>query len=67
MLMDAFQHVRAKMLALAPEIAPLVIAAPAAAEVIIHDAMVEAFQELADEADAAMADDGPANDPQPAA
>ena len=65
---DALEHVKAKMLAVCEAVAPLVIGkTEAEAEAIIHDAIAEALEELADEADAAMADDGPANDPRPAA
>ena len=66
---DALEHVKAKMLGVCETVAPLAFRATtvAEAEAAIHDAIHAALDELADEADAAMADDGPANDPKPAA
>ncbi len=66
---SVIKRVRSKMLVVCDEIAPLMARemTPAEAERIIEAAFVEALDELADEADAAMCDDGPANDPHPAA
>lgn len=60
---EALEHVKARLLAVPAVAAPLVIAAPAEAEAIIRSAVSSALEELADEADAAMSDGGPINDP----